>query len=113
MLDINFRKVSRRRSVMLSLAASLLPIGMATPAAAQATAADFPNHLVRIVPFGAGGGPIDGISRIYAEKLQQRFGQPIIVDARPGASGTIAADYVAKSAPDGYTILITLPLTHI
>ncbi|MDB6001082.1 MAG: Tripartite-type tricarboxylate transporter, receptor component TctC [Rhizobacter sp.] len=98
-----------RRAMTLATLALLGGMAMASAAHAQ----EFPSHLLRIVPFGAGGGPIDGISRIYAEKLQQRFGQPVIVDARPGASGTIAADYVAKSAPDGYTILITLPLTHI
>ena len=118
MLDILFGSACRRRSALLPLAAAALALASLSPIAAHAQAAtaaatDFPNHLVRIVPFGAGGGPIDGIARIYAEKLQQRFGQPIIVDARPGASGTIAADYVAKSAPDGYTILVTLPLTHI
>jgi tripartite-type tricarboxylate transporter receptor subunit TctC len=68
---------------------------------------------VRIVPFGTGGGPIDSLARIYAEKLTARWGQPVIVEPRPGASGILAADYVAKAAPDGHTVLMTLPLTHI
>jgi len=50
----------------------------------------FPNRPVRIVPFGTAGGPIDGLARAYGEKLQQRWGQSIIVDAKPGASGIIA-----------------------
>jgi tripartite-type tricarboxylate transporter receptor subunit TctC len=73
----------------------------------------FPNRVVRIVPFGTGGGPIDTIARVYADKLQQRWGQPVIVDAKPGASGIIAADFVAKAPPDGHTVMFTLPLTHV
>ena len=73
----------------------------------------FPNGPVRIGPFGTAGGPIDGLARAYGEKLQQRWGQSIIVDAKPGASGIIAADFVAKSAPDGHTVMMTLPLTHV
>jgi tripartite-type tricarboxylate transporter receptor subunit TctC len=65
------------------------------------------------VPFGTAGGPIDALARAYGEKLQQRWGQSIIVDAKPGASGIIAADFVAKSAPDGHTVMMTLPLTHV
>lgn len=76
-------------------------------------AASFPNHLIKIVPFGTAGGPIDTLARIYGDKLQQRWGQPIVVESRPGASGIIAADYVAKAAPDGYTVMMTLPLTHV
>lgn len=78
-----------------------------------AQTAPFPNRPVRIVPFGTAGGPIDGLARAYGEKLQQRWGQSIIVDAKPGASGIIAADFVAKSAPDGHTVMMTLPLTHV
>ena len=73
----------------------------------------FPNKVIRIVPFGTGGGPIDIIARVYGEKLTQRWGQAIVVDAKPGASGILAADFVAKSAPDGHTVLFTLPLTHV
>ena len=85
-----------------------------TPLWAQTTAqAPFPNRVIRIVPFGTAGGPIDVVARVYAEKLQQRWGQSVIVDAKPGASGIIAADYVAKAAPDGHTVMFTLPLTHV
>ena len=84
----------------------------ATPLLAQ-TSAPFPNRVIRIVPFGTGGGPIDTLARVYADKLSARWGQPVIVDAKPGASGIIAADFVAKSAPDGHTVMVTLPLTHV
>jgi tripartite-type tricarboxylate transporter receptor subunit TctC len=78
-----------------------------------AQSSPFPNRPIRIVPFGTAGGPIDALARAYGEKLQQRWGQSIIVDAKPGASGIIAADFVAKSAPDGHTVMMTLPLTHV
>ena len=98
----------RRRLVLHGAAAGLLAF-----ATGAATAQAFPSRPIRIVPFGTAGGPIDGIARIYGEKLQQRWGQTIIVDAKPGASGIIAADFVAKAPPDGYTVFLTLPLTHV
>jgi tripartite-type tricarboxylate transporter receptor subunit TctC len=96
----------QRRQAIAALAAMA-----ATPLHAQN--APFPSRLVRIVPFGSAGGPIDTLARVYAEKLQARWGQTVIVEAKPGASGIVAADFVAKSAPDGYTVMFTLPLTHI
>jgi tripartite-type tricarboxylate transporter receptor subunit TctC len=77
------------------------------------TAPAFPTKVIRIVPFGTAGGPIDVLARVYGEKLTQRWGQPVVIDARAGASGIIAADFVAKSAPDGHTVFMTLPLTHV
>ena len=98
--------MTHRRTVIAALAALA-----ATPL--QAQTAPFPSRVIRIVPFGTAGGPIDGIARAYADKLQARWGQPVIVEAKPGASGIVAADFVAKSPPDGYTVMFTLPLTHI
>ncbi|MFM7008082.1 MAG: Bug family tripartite tricarboxylate transporter substrate binding protein [Betaproteobacteria bacterium] len=98
----------QRRTVL----AYLPTLGVSVQASAQSLA-PFPNRPVRIVPFGTGGGPIDTLARAYGEKLSQRWGQPIVVDAKPGASGIIAADFVAKSAPDGYTVMMTMPLTHV
>jgi tripartite-type tricarboxylate transporter receptor subunit TctC len=82
-------------------------------ARARAQATDYPSKPIRIVPFGTAGGPIDTLGRIYGEKLTQRWGQPVIVDAKPGASGILATDFVAKAPPDGYTLMLTLSLTHI
>ena len=75
--------------------------------AAQAFAADtYPTKPVRIVvPFAAGGG-VDLTARILAQKLTERVGQSVIVDNRVGASGIIGTEFVAKSAPDGYTLLV-------
>ena len=99
-------KVSRR------IFSSALGILATTPVWAQ-TGPSFPNRPIKIVPFGTAGGPIDTLARIYGEKLQQRWGQPVVVDAKPGASGIIAADFVAKAPGDGYTVMMTLPLTHV
>lgn len=95
-----------RRRTLLAAAPALL-------GAAATAQQPFPNRIIRIVPFGGPGGPIDTLARVYAEKLQQRWGQSVIVESKPGASGIIAADYVAKAAPDGYTVLMTMPITHI
>ena len=68
---------------------------------------DYPNRPIHlIVPYPPGAGT-DGTARIVAEALGQRLGQPIVVENRPGASGSIGTDFVAKSAPDGYTLLWT------
>ena len=83
------------------------------PGVARAQTEAFPSRPIRIVPFGTAGGPIDTLARAYGERLQQRWGQPVIIDAKPGASGVIAADFVAKAAPDGHTVMVTLPLTHV
>lgn len=99
-----------RRTFGVQLAAATLGLA-AGPLMAQGQA--FPSRPIRIVPFGTPGGPIDTLARAYADKLSARWGQPVIVDAKPGASGTIAADFVAKAAPDGHTVLFTLPLTHV
>lgn len=92
---------------------TLLAGAAASPVWAQSASAGFPSRPIRIVPFGTAGGPIDALARAYGEKLQQRWGQAVIIDAKPGASGIIAADFVAKAAPDGHTVLFTLPLTHV
>jgi tripartite-type tricarboxylate transporter receptor subunit TctC len=100
---------TRRRTFVAGLAGLAALAG--SPLMAQTP--PFPSRVIRIVPFGTAGGPIDTLARAYADKLQARWGQPIIVDAKPGASGMIAADFVAKAAPDGHTVLFTLPLTHV
>src|SRR6476619_6165412 len=71
-----------------------------------AVAQGYPSKPVRIiVPFAA-GGPADVYARFIAERLQQSMGQTFIVDDRPGAGSIIGTDAVAKSAPDGYTLLL-------
>ena len=97
----------KRREAIASFAA------LASSPWSIAQSSSFPSRPIRVVPFGTAGGPIDALARAYGDKLQQRWGQPIVVDAKPGASGIIAADFVAKAAPDGHTVMMTLPLTHV
>src|SRR5262245_16842944 len=76
-------------------------------ACAAAQAQSYPNreiHLVVGLPAGSGG---DVIARFYADKLAQLAGRPVVVENKPGMILSIGADYVAKSRPDGYTVLIT------
>jgi len=87
------------------LAASIL----AAAAPAQTQVADYPARPIRvIVPFPAGGAA-DALPRIVAERLAARWGQPVIVENRVGASGSIGAEAVARAEPDGYTLLSTPP----
>lgn len=80
--------------------------------AAQAQEA-YPSHPVKlVVPFPA-AGPLDVLARIVSQKLREQWSQPVIVENKTGASGGIGTDAVAKAAPDGYTLLLTveIPLT--
>jgi tripartite-type tricarboxylate transporter receptor subunit TctC len=77
--------------------------------AAPAVHADapYPTRTVRVVFGLSAGSSSDVMARIVAEKLGQKWGKPVIIENRPGAGGNIAADVVAKSAPDGYTLLLS------
>jgi len=91
------------RKLLLSLSVLSVPMLAAVPAA-QAQA--WPNKPIRMVVPYPPGGPTDIVARVVGQKLSERLGQPIVVDNRPGAGGNIGADAVAKSAPDGYTMLV-------
>lgn len=81
--------------------------GLSTFPAVVGAQENWPNRPVKIVvPFGAGGGT-DNLARYWAEKLGSAFGQPFVIENRGGASGMIGTEAVAKSAPDGYTLLIS------
>src|SRR6478752_10892093 len=74
--------------------------------AAPAKAADYPDHAIKmIVPFAAGGGT-DVLARIIAQNLNSKWGQPVVVENQPGASGAIGTRAVMKAPPDGYTLLM-------
>ena len=94
---------------ILALASCALTVALV---AGTAAAQSFPSKQVRIIVGLAPGGTTDLVSRILAQKLTEAWGQNVIVDNRPGASGMIGGDLVAKAAPDGYTLLIT-PQTSI
>jgi len=73
---------------------------------AGAQQAAYPSKTVRIIASQAPGGGIDTVCRIVAPKLSETLGQTVIVDNRPGANGSVAAEITAKSAPDGYTLML-------
>lgn len=90
----------------IRFAAALL-VGLIGSAAAWAQ--DYPVRPIHlVVPFPPGGG-LDTLARIVAPKLQASLGQPIVVENKVGAAGTIGVDYVAKAAPDGYTLAVGSP----
>jgi tripartite-type tricarboxylate transporter receptor subunit TctC len=86
------------RSCIAALAVAL--------AAIAAHAQDYPNHPVRVVVPFSPGGAVDGPMRLIADGLRKRWGQTVYVENRPGAGATIGAEVVAKSPPDGYTLLL-------
>ncbi len=86
----------------------LLAVGL-LPMAGAAFAQPYPSRAVKLVVGFAPGGAADQVSRAYQESLSKELGQPVVVENRAGAGSSIAAEYVAKSAPDGYTLLIASP----
>ncbi len=85
--------------------ASILAFLLTGAAHAQDAAKDFPNRPMRIMGGGV-GSTADYLSRFIAQKLNEKWGQPVVVDSRAGAGGTLAADVVAKAAPDGYNMVM-------
>lgn len=95
-------------SVRCATGAIALALGFATPFAHSA----WPEKSVRIIVPWAPGGSTDILARTVADKLTQSLGQPVVVDNKPGASGNIGSEVVAKAKPDGYTLLFGSMSTH-
>ncbi len=100
-----------RRRVVHGLAATAALISLPFPTAALAQA-PWPSRPIRFVVPYPPGGPLDQVARALAEKLRDPLGQPVLVDNKPGAGGNLGADLVAKSAPDGYSIVMGAVATH-
>ena len=94
------------RSIVRCLAACALVLAAAISASMPASAAGYPERAVKIVVPFAAGGPTDVMARLLAQKLSDKLGQPFIVENLPGAGGNIGTSNVARSTPDGYTILL-------
>ena len=113
MLGHRFKHPSRitfRRTV-----AALLTFWVATANLCKSSAAasyeEFPDRSVKLVVGSATGSAVDIIARLFAQHLSELWKQPVIIDNRSGANGQIAAGVVARSAPDGYTLMITTAAT--
>ncbi len=99
-------------AVRLSLFA-LLAIWTSGAAAAEDLSASFPNRAIRlIVPFPA-GGPSDIVARIIGQKMSEDWGQPVVIENRPGANTIIGAQAAAKAPPDGYTLFMAIDSTLV
>ena len=102
MID-GFAKASRAVRQLSRFVSALAFVGIAGTAAAQ----EYPNKLIRVVIPYAAGGALDFTARIVAERLESLLKQTVIIESRPGAAGRIAAEFVSRSDPDGYTLLYT------
>jgi tripartite-type tricarboxylate transporter receptor subunit TctC len=87
------------RGVLLLVAFAFCTVG--------ASAQPYPNRPIKLIVADSAGGAPDQLARLVAQKLSDRLGQPVVVDNRAGAGGVLGAEVAAKSAPDGYTLLLT------
>jgi tripartite-type tricarboxylate transporter receptor subunit TctC len=90
-----------------------LVCGLWLSAASSGSAAEYPERPIRVVVPYAGAGTMDIAARILFERVSQEIGQAILIDNRPGAGGNIGIEQVAKSAPDGYTLVVGDPMTSL
>jgi tripartite-type tricarboxylate transporter receptor subunit TctC len=107
------RMVKKVKSLVLSGAAATLLATLATSSATAQTASDFPNKPVTLLVGYAAGGPSDALARIVGQKLSELWKQPVVVENRTGASGTIAAAAASRAKPDGYTIAFAGSTTFV
>src|SRR5262249_17826647 len=111
-------KLPRRKFLYLAAGAATSP-SLSSPSLSPpslslaASADDYPTRPVQIVVGFAAGGAVDIVARLIAQWLSERIGQQCVVENRPGAGNNIATEYVLKSEPDGYTLLLTNPTNAI
>jgi tripartite-type tricarboxylate transporter receptor subunit TctC len=92
---------------MKALIKALAGFVLSLVVAGTATAQGWPSKPIRVISPWAPGGPAEGLARVVTTKMSEALGQPIVIEAKPGANGTIGTAFVAKAAPDGYTILLS------
>jgi len=95
----------RRRAIVVSCGVKLL-VGAT---AATAGAGNFPDHPIRVIVSVPAGGGVDTVTRIVTDRMRQVLGQPLVVENKPGVSGSLAAEAVFHAEPDGYTMLASQP----
>jgi tripartite-type tricarboxylate transporter receptor subunit TctC len=93
--------------VLAAIAVALM--AMTSVASAQDATTDFPSRPIKIVVCVPAGGGVDTVARVVAKELQEKLGQPVVVENRAGAAGNIGADFVFHAKPDGYTLLAAQP----
>jgi tripartite-type tricarboxylate transporter receptor subunit TctC len=98
--------LARTRSIGVCLGSLALAAMAASPATAQQDPAKYPTRPIHIVVGFTPGGGNDILARIVGQKLSDSLGQPVVIDNKPGGGAIVATEYVAKAAPDGYTLLV-------
>src|SRR5258707_1300187 len=98
---------NRNSRIARSLGFVALMAGAIAPASAQEDPAKYPTRPIHIIVGFAAGGGNDIVARIFGQKLSESLGQPVIVENKPGGGAIVATEYVAKSPPDGYTLLMS------
>src|SRR3569623_2997620 len=78
----------------------------------DAVAADYPNRPIHVVVPWPPGGPTDAVARIISQEISEALHQPVVIDNKAGATGTIGSDYVATAPPDGYTVVVAGTASH-
>jgi tripartite-type tricarboxylate transporter receptor subunit TctC len=101
--------MGRKMSRFLALIAAACLVLASAPTRAEDAAANYPNHTVKIIVCVPAGGGVDTVTRIIADKLSKKWGQPVVIENRAGASGNIGAATVYTADPDGYTLLASQP----
>jgi|SRR5579875_153187 tripartite-type tricarboxylate transporter receptor subunit TctC len=94
---------------MRNMLATFATLAWLVPAAQAQDATDYPNRPIHIIVAVPAGGGVDTVTRIIAQHLQQKLGQPVVVENRAGAGGNLGAEYVFTAPPDGYTLLASQP----
>ncbi len=102
---MSIRTISRRSAVLTILGSTFA----AATARAEETAANFPDHPIRVIVSVPAGGGVDAVTRLVTERMRGPLGQPLAVENKAGAGGSLAADTVFHAEPDGYTLLASQP----
>ena len=98
------RAFSRRRLAALAVLSAL--------GVFSAEAADYPNRPIHVVVPWPPGGPTDAVARVLSQEISETLRQPVVIDNKAGATGVLGSDFVAKAAPDGYTIVVAGTASH-